>query len=184
MKCVWVFYYILYVAWIKKKGCIMVYDKAKGVKNPIQKRYNNGRIGELKSSINRAFDNFFNILDCPLTPISDFNLIEPKIEVSENSKEINVSAELPGLKEEDIAVDVSEDGFLTIKGEKKKSMKKNSDGTYFTERSYGMISRTISLPSEIDLSKVSADFSNGVLKINLPKSSVALQKVKRIQIGK
>ena len=61
----------------KKKGCIMVYDKAKGVKNPIQKRYNKGRIGELKSSINRVFDNFFNILDCPLTPISDFNLIEP-----------------------------------------------------------------------------------------------------------
>ena len=146
------------------------------------KSINKHRISELKNSIDRAFNNFFNIMDYPLTPISDFNLIEPNIEVMNGAKEINVSVEMPGMKGDDIAIDVSEEGFLTIRGEKKKNLEQHTDGAYFSERSYGMISRTIALPSEVDVTKVSADFENGVLKINLPKTKQEINKIRHIKI--
>ena len=148
------------------------------------KSLNKHRISELKNSIDRAFNNFFNIMDCPLTPISDFNLIEPKIEMTETAKDINVSVEMPGMKEDDIAVDVSEEGFLTIRGEKRKNCESMAvgDGRYFSECSYGMVSRTIPLASEVDVSKVSASFENGVLRINLPKTKQEISKVRRVKI--
>ena len=146
-----------------------------------QKGYNQ-KVNELKHNINRAFDNFFNILDYPLTPIGDFSFIEPKIEVVETDDEVSVSAELPGLDEDDIEVDVSEDGYLTIRGEKRSNTEEKKDGRYFSERSYGMISRTVPLPMDIDVKKSSASFVKGVLKINVPKTLSAKQKIKKLQI--
>ena len=156
--------------------------QTQGHTNHNAKSFSRHRISEFKNSIDRAFNNFFNIMDCPITPISDFNLIEPKIEVNDGAKDINVTVEMPGMSEDDIAVDVSEEGFLTIRGEKRKSNEKHTDGAYFSELSYGMVSRTVALPAEVDVSKVSADFENGVLRINLPKTKEELSKVRRVKI--
>ena len=161
----------------------MVCNKCEGKHNLPQKSYSK-KVGELRHNINRAFDNFFNILDYPLTPLSDFSFIEPKIEMVETENGFNISAELPGMDSDDVEVDVSEDGYLRIRGEKKNSITDNSNGMYFSERSYGMVSRTIPLSSEIDVDKVEAKFSNGVLKINLPKTQIAKQKVRKIQVKK
>ena len=161
----------------------MVHNKYDGKSNLPQKSYGK-KIGELRYNINKAFDNFFNILDYPLTPLSDFSFIEPKIEMINGENEIKVLAELPGMDDDDIDIDVSEDGYLNIRGEKKNVVENNIDGRYFSERSYGMISRTIPLPVDVDIDKTEAKFVNGVLKITLPKTLASKQKIRKIKVKK
>ena len=161
----------------------MVCDKCGEKHNLPQKSYGR-KVGELRRNINRAFDNFFNILDYPLTPLSDFSFVEPKIELVETENEIKVSAELPGMDEDDIDVDISEDGYLTIRGEKRNNIEEKHNGKYFSERSYGMISRTVPLPCKVDVNKTDAKFINGVLKITLVKPLSEKQKIKKIKVKK
>ncbi|MCR5506342.1 MAG: Hsp20/alpha crystallin family protein [bacterium] len=161
----------------------MVFDKSQGRHNLPKKNYVN-KVGELRHNINRAFDNFFNVLDYPLTPLGDFSFIEPKVELVETDNDVKVSAELPGMNEDDVEIDVSEDGFLTIRGEKRNNIEEKSDGMYFSERSYGMISRTLPLPNDIDINKTEAKFTNGVLRIMIPKTPLAKQKIRRIKVKK
>lgn len=109
--------------------------------------------------------------------------LEPDIEVRDNPKEITVSAELPGLDPKDIDIQVSDEGFLTISGEKKHQTEEKSEGFYFSERSYGMFQRVVNLPTdEINRDKITAEFDNGVLNISLPKLESAKKKVKKIAI--
>lgn len=120
----------------------------------------------LQNEVNRVFDNFLNVFDFPVHSPA---ILEPKIEMIETDKDIQITAELPGVDEKDIDVQISKDGYLTIRGEKKSVIEDNSKNHYFSERSYGMVERTITLPSEINLDKVSAEFKKGVLKIDAPK---------------
>ncbi|MBR1544548.1 MAG: Hsp20/alpha crystallin family protein [Alphaproteobacteria bacterium] len=161
----------------------MVCSKCGDKRNLPQKNYGK-KVSELRHDINRAFDNFFNVFDYPLTPLSDFSFIEPKVELVETENDVRVSAELPGMNDDDIEIDVSEDGFLTIKGEKRSNIEEKSDGRYFSERSYGMVSRTLPLPNDIDIDKTEAKFTNGVLKIVIPKTPLAKQKIRKIKVKK
>ena len=109
--------------------------------------------------------------------------LEPDIEVRDNPKEITVSAELPGLDPNDIDIQVSDDGYLTISGEKKHQTEEKSEGFYFSERSYGMFQRVVNLPTdEINREKITAEFDKGVLNITLPKLESAKKKLKKIAI--
>ena len=109
--------------------------------------------------------------------------LEPDIEVRNNPKEITISAELPGLDPKDIDIQVSDEGYLTISGEKKHQTEEKGEGFYFSERSYGMFQRVVNLPSdEINRDKITAEFENGVLNISLPKLESAKKKVKKINI--
>ena len=111
------------------------------------------------------------------------SFLEPDIEVRDNPKEITVSAELPGLAPQDIDIQVSDEGYLTISGEKKHQTEEKGEGFYFSERSYGMFQRVVNLPSdEINRDKITAEFENGVLNISLPKLESAKKKVKKINI--
>ncbi|MGN0929124.1 MAG: Hsp20/alpha crystallin family protein [Alphaproteobacteria bacterium] len=146
-------------------------------KNLAVKNHNNN-YNMLQNEVNRVFDNFLDVFDFP---IHTHQILEPKIEVIENDKDIQVTAELPGMDEKDIEIDISKDGYLTIRGEKKSSNEEKSKNHYFSERSYGMVERTISLPSEIDIDKVSASFKKGVLKIDAPKLN-QLENRKKIEV--
>ncbi len=161
----------------------MVCNKCEGKHNLPQKNYSK-KVGELRHNINRAFDNFFNILDYPLTSLSDFSFIEPKVEMVDGENDINISVELPGMNDDDIDIDVSEDGYLTVRGEKRSNVENKSNGRYFSERSYGMVSRTIPLPADVDIDNTEASFSNGVLKIHLPKTLASKQKNRKIKVKK
>lgn len=109
----------------------------------------------------------------------------PRINVSETDKELQVTAELPGVDEKDIDVTVSGDR-LTIKGEKKSESdeKKDDKGRSFRriERSYGSFERTMALPFDIDTDKVQATFKSGVLTLTLPKPAEVQKKSKKIEI--
>jgi HSP20 family protein len=105
----------------------------------------------------------------------------PRIDVVDTDKEIRVSAELPGIDEKEIDVSVTREA-LTIKGEKKEEKEEKGKDYYRSERSYGSFSRTIPLPVEIDIDKISASFKKGVLTIRLPKTTQALDETKKITV--
>ena len=96
----------------------------------------------------------------------------PKLNLVETDKDYQVSLDLPGVKSDDITVELEEDR-LTISG--KRSQEEKSEGkTYHRiERSYGEFSRVITLPELLDEGKVSADYTDGVLTVLLPKSEKA-----------
>lgn len=136
----------------------------------------NGGHNEFRNLISH-FWNFFD------NPTADSDL-EPKIEVSENKNSVTVSAELPGIEEKDIDVQISSDGYLSISGEKRHQSEENNKGNYFSEISYGMFRRTIPLPWDLDYDKANADYDDGVLKVVLPKSQTEQQKFKKINVKK
>jgi HSP20 family protein len=97
-------------------------------------------------------------------------------------KEVNgkllVSAELPGLKKEDIKVQVSDDALI-LEGERKQEKEEKREGYYHSERSYGRFYRSIPLPEGATLDKASAEFINGILEVSIP---VAETKQKRLEV--
>ena len=103
----------------------------------------------------------------------------PRIEISESEKEMQVTAELPGLEEKDIEVELA-NGVLAIRGEKK--TEREDKDRLFSERYYGRFERRIPL-DDIDQDKIEASFKNGVLNVTLPKSPTAQQKVRRIALN-
>src|SRR5215212_5339897 len=102
----------------------------------------------------------------------------PRVEVNETDKEVKVVAELPGLEEKDVAVELA-NGVLTISGEKKSETEDKE--RRFTERFSGRFERHIPI-DDVDQDKVAASFNKGVLTVTLPKSPTAREKVKRIAI--
>jgi HSP20 family protein len=91
----------------------------------------------------------------------------PQIEVMDRNGRLEVRADLPGLKPEDVKVNV-EDDVLTISGERKHQHETKEGGVYHCERSYGSFQRSIRLPEGIDPGSVEARFDNGVLEITMP----------------
>jgi HSP20 family protein len=96
----------------------------------------------------------------------------PSLDVSETDGKIEVKAELPGLEAKDIDVSVSGD-LLTLRGEKAEDVKKEDEKFFFRECYSGAFQRTVRLPTEVDPENVSANFKNGVLTIEMPKSKAA-----------
>jgi HSP20 family protein len=106
---------------------------------------------------------------------------QPAIEIAEDKETVIVKAEIPGLKKEDLQVNLS-NSLLTIRGERKQAAEKKGKGYYYSERSYGSFSRSIQLPTEVRSDKVSASFKDGVLEIRLPKTEEAKQRDVAIKI--
>lgn len=93
----------------------------------------------------------------------------PAIDVSEKEKKFVVKVELPGVKEEDINISVA-GHTLTIEGEKETESEVKRKGYYYSETSYGSFSRSLTIPSTVDASKIEASYDKGVLEIDLPKA--------------
>ena len=102
----------------------------------------------------------------------------PRIELHETDKTVTVSAELPGLNEKDVQVEIA-NGVLSIRGEKKSE---TDNGGRYSERYYGSFERRIPLEG-VQEDKAEANFRNGVLTVSLPKTEQAAQSVKRIAIN-
>lgn len=104
----------------------------------------------------------------------------PAVDIRETDNAFIAEAELPGLKKDDINVSI-EDNLLTISGERRLERDEKKDNYHRIERSYGSFQRSFSLPRGVDATKVEAKFSDGVLKLSLPKSEVA--KVRKIAVS-
>ena len=138
----------------------------------------------------RMSDSFFNraLGNWGLQPIwgntnglNSLSSFTPAINIAESDGEYKVTAELPGMDEQDIELSLHRD-HLTIKGEKKQEHEEKSNGYHRVERSYGSFQRTIPLPQEIDADKVAANFQKGVLTVTLPKLPELQSGAKRIAI--
>jgi HSP20 family protein len=99
--------------------------------------------------------------------------------VSDTDKEVKVTADLPGLEEKDVELELA-NGVLAIKGEKRTETE--DEDRLFTERYYGHFERRIPV-EDVEEDKVSASFRNGVLTVTLPKTAQAQRQVKRIAIS-
>jgi len=91
-----------------------------------------------------------------------------------------LKADLPGLADDDVNIEV-QDGTLTISGERKSESEKREKGWYRVERSFGRFSRSLTLPEGVDADKIEASFDKGVLEVRIPKPEE--RKPRRIEIG-
>jgi HSP20 family protein len=91
----------------------------------------------------------------------------PSVEVMTRGANLVVRADLPGLRKEDVKVEVT-DGGLTIEGERKREQEESGRGYYRSERSYGTFCRNIPLPEGAKTDKARAQFTNGVLEVTIP----------------
>ncbi len=136
----------------------------------------------MQREINRLFDGFFGYEPVLFRTSDDrYGGFTPHVDVTENEKEIVISAELPGMDEKDIEVLLSGDS-LAIKGEKKEEKEETKKNYYRMERRYGSFHETIPLPSEIDVNKIDASFKKGILSVKLPKTEAAKSAVKKIPV--
>lgn len=137
----------------------------------------------LHREVNRLFDDVFRGFDSRLPSLGRFSSFGgnwPSVEISDGEKEIRVTAEVPGLEENDIEV-LLDDGVLTLKGEKRSETEDKE--RQFSERFYGRFERRVPLGYDVEEDKVSAAFKNGVLTVTLPKTERAQAKAKRIAIN-
>lgn len=151
--------------------------------------------GSLRERWDRMFDDFFGdfFSDFPRWPSlrRPFDIeplrrltggdLMPSVDIKEQDNAYLISAELPGMEEKDIDVEVQDD-LLTLRGEKRAEREEKDKGYHLTERSYGSFSRSFRLPPDADAAKASASFAKGVLSISVPKSAEAHSKVKKIDV--
>jgi HSP20 family protein len=104
----------------------------------------------------------------------------PAMDLVEADDHFVLKADLPGLAEEDVAIEVR-DNALTISGERKAEHERRERGWYRVERSFGRFARSLSLPEGVDPDGISASFDRGVLSVTIPKPEQ--RKPRRIQIG-
>jgi len=134
-------------------------------------RFNKGHRGDLArlhGEMDDLFDGFFRGLDRPFAGYKAW----PAIDVAEEEDAIIVRAEVPGCKADDIDISVH-GNVLTISGEKKLSEEKKEKGYYHVESTYGSFRREVTLPTDVNQSKVDASYKDGVLSITLPKAEKA-----------
>lgn len=132
----------------------------------------------LHREMNRMFDKVFRSFDIGSFGSSSM-MGSPSVELNETEKGVKVIAELPGLDQNDVAIELS-DGVLTISGEKKSETEDKE--RRFSERYYGRFERSIPI-DDVDQDKVAASFKYGVLTVTLAKLPSEQQKVKRIAIN-
>ena len=127
----------------------------------------------LQREIDRLFDDF-------TTGFPSFSKgvgadLLPSMDVTETDKEIEITAELPGLEEKDVQINVA-DNVLTIRGEKKAEKEEKDKNYRLLERSYGSFLRTLELPDGINTDAIKASIAKGVLKVTVPKPAPAQAK--------
>lgn len=132
-------------------------------------------VDPLQSEMGRLFEGFFGggRADGPRRWM-------PAMDLAENEQELILTTDLPGMREEDVAIEVR-DGVLSISGERRDARGESGLGYHRAERTFGRFSRTLSLPRGIDPQAVAARFEDGVLEIRIPKPEE--RKPHRVRIG-
>jgi len=126
----------------------------------------------LREEIDRLFDKSSTVLG-----------ISPEFDLMENKQGITITAELPGLTQDDIDITLAE-GLLTIAGEKKSEVTKDGQTHHIAERKYGSFSRSLKLPFQPEQNEVIASFKDGILTLIIPRPATAQSHIHKIPIRK
>ncbi len=132
---------------------------------------------EMQRVMDRFFEEFPKIWPATISN----EMFTPAVDISETDKSYEFEIELPGMKREDVQIEVN-DGILTVSGEKQEEKQEDKKGYKKIERSYGKFERSFSLPADIDDKNISAKFENGLLNISIPKSPEAKSAKRKIEI--
>lgn len=124
--------------------------------------------------LSRSFDDLFNEFFSN-TPSYKRDGFMPSVDISETEKQFELSVELPGMKKEDICIDL-ENGRLTISGERKFENNENGKNYHRVESRFGSFTRTFHLPDSIDEDTISAKYADGILNITIDKSEDKVKK--------
>jgi len=140
----------------------------------------------LRQEVDRLFDDFRPFgwggrLDVRLPSLGGNWALQPAVDLVESEKEFEITAELPGMDEKDIQIELS-DSRLVIKGEKSESKEEKVKDYYLSERHYGSFQRAFQLPDSVDRDKIEASFSKGVLSVRMPKGAKAAEPAKKITV--
>ena len=106
----------------------------------------------------------------------------PPVDIAEEKDRILITAELPGFRENEIEIQ-TENGMLTLRGERRFEKEAEGKNYHRVERSYGQFVRSFSLPNNVDREKIKATFKNGLLQVELPKREDAKPKTIKITVG-
>lgn len=117
----------------------------------------------------------------PVPKIGFRGFHEPDLDIRDEADRLIVTADLPGMKKDEVEISV-EGNRLLLKGERKQEEEIKKKNYYCCERFHGSFFRSVELPAEIDAEKVKASYQNGVLEIVLPKKKGALGKGTKIEI--
>jgi HSP20 family protein len=134
-------------------------------------------LSSLQTEMNRLFNAAF---DGPTGGSSAARRWTPAMDLLETEDEFVLRADLPGLGEADVNIEL-EDNVLTLSGERKTEHEEKGEGFYRMERAYGAFSRSLTLPKGIDPEAVTAAFDRGVLEVRVPKPEQ--RKPRRISIN-
>ena len=136
-------------------------------------------LGSLQNEMNRLFNTVFDA-PAPGNGGSTMRRWMPAMDLVETDEHFVLRADLPGMTEEDIKIEL-EDGTLTVSGERKAEHESENEGYYRVERAFGSFSRSLTLPQGVDAEAVTAKFDRGVLEVRIPKPEQ--RKPRRIEIG-
>lgn len=142
-----------------------------------------GPLGWLRGEIDRLFDGFSfapsrSLFDFP----ARFDMPAPALELVDDGDSYCLSAELPGLKEDDIDIEYRE-RVLILSGEKREEEERKDNGYLLSERRYGSFRRELALPSDVNEKGIDAAFKDGILTITMKKDENAKDKPRKIKIG-
>lgn len=132
-------------------------------------------LGTFQQQMNQMFNRFFDGF-----PMLEGSAVFPPVSVSENTKTVTVTAEIPGIAANELEISVDGD-MLTIRGEKKDEKKEEKDNWYRVERSYGSFIRRIGLPTTVDAAHAEATLEKGVLTLKLTKAADDRSKTIKVQ---
>jgi HSP20 family protein len=136
----------------------------------------------LFTPVQRELDRIFDQLGSSWSNLAEVGLV-PRMDLVETKEALELTFELPGLKEGDVKIAV-EDGLLTVSGEKKAETKTEDRNQRVVERSYGAFERVVSLPRNVDAGAIKATLADGVLKVVAPKVVGAEARTIEVKPGK
>ncbi len=135
---------------------------------------------EISSILNRNFDSLFPEF-ISYEDMEEAEKLAMPVELHEYEKEYDVNAELPGIKKEDLDIDIDKN-YITINAKKEEETEENDKHYKKSEFRYGQFSRTVYFPQEIDTDKTSAKLENGILKIKALKKEAEKENTKKLTI--
>jgi len=162
------------------------------MKNPLTTNQKHGllhrrhpwfRFHSMARDLDHIFDDFPMDWDWAFPHVERASsLFSPRVNVEDQKDVIQVTAELPGMTEKEIDVELL-DNTLTLRGEKESQQEEDKKNYYRKECSYGAFNRVIPLPCDVNGEKVQAKFKKGILHISLPKSEKAKERTRKIEIS-
>ncbi|MFT4913715.1 MAG: HSP20 family protein [Brevundimonas sp.] len=132
--------------------------------------------------IQREFNRLFDELGNGWSHLTQFELT-PRTDMTETKEAVTLTMELPGMTRDDLTIEV-EDHVLTVSGEKRSETETEKDNYRISERSYGAVCRSVTLPTSVKEDKIKATMADGVLTLVAPKDGSATTRTIPIQGGK